>query len=129
MHAKRLLVGLAPTHFKPAAVLMAVKDKPYGRPGKRAFLDRHCARRRMSCAGRDGRMGSAGAEQKDGPRNAASVTCGSMNPGLPTQNSEDPKTGMRRAQSVRSNKKTGRSEDPPVEIKMKFPAILEFCFR
>jgi hypothetical protein len=29
---------------------------------------RPCARRRVKCAGRDGRMGAAGAEQKDGAK-------------------------------------------------------------
>jgi transposase len=42
-----------------AAVLAAVKDKPCGRP-QAAFLDGRCARRPEACAGRDGRMGSAG---------------------------------------------------------------------
>jgi putative transposase len=58
----------SPGALHPAAVLGAVKDKPYGAALKGAVLDRPCARRRVECAGRDGRMGSAGAEQKDGPR-------------------------------------------------------------
>jgi hypothetical protein len=48
----------------PAAVLGAVKVKP-SRARKVRDLDGPCARRLVECAGRDGRMGSAGAEQKD----------------------------------------------------------------
>ena len=48
----------------PAAVRKAVKAKPKGAREGRG-LDRPCARRRVECTGRDGRMGSAGAEQKD----------------------------------------------------------------
>jgi putative transposase len=60
---------------EPAAVFGAVKVRP-GSGGVRrdvgatADLDRPCARRRFDCAGRDGRMGSAGAEQKDATRKA-----------------------------------------------------------
>ena len=53
------------TH-QPAAVLAAVKDKPFGRPQEAAVLDRHCARQPRQCAGRDGRMAPPGAE----PQNA-----------------------------------------------------------
>ena len=53
-----------PGALAPAAVLAAVKAKPKrAREGR--GLDRRSARRRVECAGRDGRMGSAGAEQKD----------------------------------------------------------------
>ena len=53
-----------PGALDPAAVLEAVKAKPKrAREGR--GLDRPSARRRVVIAGRDGRMGSAGAEQKD----------------------------------------------------------------
>jgi hypothetical protein len=52
-------------------VLGAVKVKP-SRARKVRDLDRPCARRRVDCAGRDGRMGSAGAEQKDDVRRKTS---------------------------------------------------------
>ena len=60
----------SPGALDPAAVLGALKAKPplevrWGRAKERG-LDRPSARRRVECAGRDGRMGSAGAEQKDG---------------------------------------------------------------
>lgn len=48
----------------PAAVLGALKAKP-SRAREARGLDRPSARRRVECTGRDGRMGSAGAEQKD----------------------------------------------------------------
>ena len=54
----------SPGALHPAAVLGAVKDKP-SRARKVRVLDRPCARRRVASAGRDGRMGSAGAKQKD----------------------------------------------------------------
>ena len=57
----------SPGALQPAAVLGAVKDKP-SRARQVRVLDRPCARRRVDCAGRDERMGSAGAEQKDGAR-------------------------------------------------------------
>src|SRR3984893_4436097 len=50
---------------QPAAVLAAVKDKPFGRPQEAAVLDRHCARQPRQCAGRDGRMAPPGAEPKN----------------------------------------------------------------
>jgi putative transposase len=53
-----------PGAFDPAAVLAAIKAKPKGAREGRG-LDRRSARRRVEYAGRDGRMGSAGAEQKD----------------------------------------------------------------
>lgn len=56
----------SPGALDPAAVLAAVKDKP-SRAAEVAVLDRRCARRRELRVGRDGRMGSTGAEQKDGP--------------------------------------------------------------
>jgi putative transposase len=59
-------VSSSPGALDPAAVLAAVKDKP-SRAAEVAVLDRRCARRRELRVGRDGRMGSAGAEQKDGP--------------------------------------------------------------
>jgi putative transposase len=59
----------SPGASKSAAVLAAVKDKP-SRAAEVAVLDRRCARRRALHVGRDGRMGSAGAEQKDGPSTA-----------------------------------------------------------
>jgi len=61
----------SPGALDPAAVLAAVKDKPpllkEEGAAEVAVLDRRCARRRALRVGRDGRMGSAGAEQKDGP--------------------------------------------------------------
>ena len=57
----------SPGTLQPAAVLGAVKDKP-SRAREVRVLDRPCARQRVDCAGRDERMGSAGAEQKDGAR-------------------------------------------------------------
>src|SRR5215470_588805 len=49
---------------QPAAVLAAVKDKPFGRPQEAAVLDRHCARQPRQCAGRDGRMAPPGPNQR-----------------------------------------------------------------
>ena len=57
----------SPGALHPAAVLGALKVKP-SRARKVRDLDRPCARRRVERAGRDGRMGSAGAEQKDGTK-------------------------------------------------------------
>ena len=54
-----------PDAHQTAAVLAAVKDKPFGRPRSGAVLDRRCARRPHSRAGRDGRMAPPGAEQKN----------------------------------------------------------------
>ena len=48
-----------------AAVLAAVKDKPFGRPQEAALLDRRCARQPHHRAGRDGRMAPPGAESKN----------------------------------------------------------------
>ena len=53
------------THTQPAAVLVAAKDKLFGRPQEAAVLDRHCARQPRQCAGRDGRMAPPGAEPKN----------------------------------------------------------------
>jgi hypothetical protein len=55
-----------PDAHKPAAVLAAVKDKPFGRLQDGAVLDRRCARRPHHRAGRDGRMAPPGAEPKNG---------------------------------------------------------------
>jgi hypothetical protein len=57
----------SPGALHPAAVLGALKVKP-SRARKVRDLDRTCARRVIECAGRGGRMGSAGTEQKDGAR-------------------------------------------------------------
>jgi len=57
----------SPGALHPAAVLGAVKVKP-SRAREVRDLDRPCARLHVDCAGRDGRMGSAGAEQKDGAK-------------------------------------------------------------
>ena len=46
-----------PNAHKPAAVLAAVKDKPFGRPQVGAVLDRHCARQPHHL-GRTGAEGS-----------------------------------------------------------------------
>jgi putative transposase len=54
-----------PDAHQPAAVLAAVKDKPFGRPQEGAVLDRRCARRPHHRAGRDGRMAPPGAELKN----------------------------------------------------------------
>jgi len=55
----------APGPHQDAVVLVAVKDKPFGRPHV-AVLDGNSARRLRTPAGRDGRM--APAEQKNGAR-------------------------------------------------------------
>ena len=62
----------SPGVAKSAAVLDTLKARPGNSGASRADrvpadLDGACARRRALRAGRDGRMGSAGAEQKDGP--------------------------------------------------------------
>ena len=54
-----------PNAHKPATVLAAVKDKPFGRPQEGAVLDRRCARQPHHRAGRDGRMAPPGAEPKN----------------------------------------------------------------
>ena len=54
----------SPGALDPAVVLGALKAKP-SRAREVRGLDRPSARRRVGCAGRDRRMGSAGAEQKD----------------------------------------------------------------
>jgi putative transposase len=54
-----------PNAHKPAAVLVAVKDKPSGQPQEGAVLDRRCARQPHHRAGRDGRMAPPGAEPKN----------------------------------------------------------------
>ena len=54
----------SPDARDPAAVLGALKVKP-SRAREARGLERPSARRRVECAGRDGRMGSVGAEQKD----------------------------------------------------------------
>ena len=66
--------AVSPGALHPAAVLGAVKDKP-SRARKVRVLDRPCARRRVASAGRDGRMGSAGAEQKDEVRRENGRRC------------------------------------------------------
>ena len=60
-------VRLPSAHSIVPPVLGALKAKP-SRAREVRGLDRPCARRRVESAGRDGRMGSAGAEQKDGTR-------------------------------------------------------------
>ena len=57
----------SPGALDPAVVLGALKAKP-SRAREVRGLDRPSARRRVECAGRDERMGSAGAEQKDATR-------------------------------------------------------------
>lgn len=57
--------ALSPGVAKSAAVFAAVKDKP-SRAAEVAVIERRCARRRALRVGRDGRMGSVRAEQKDG---------------------------------------------------------------
>jgi hypothetical protein len=57
----------SPGTSEPAAVLVAVKDKPCGR-AKRRVLDGHCARRPMQRVGRDEGTGAAQAEQRNSPR-------------------------------------------------------------
>ena len=66
-----------PDPHQPASVLAAVKDKPFGRP-QGAVLDRGCARRLVTPAGRDGRMAPPGAEQKNRVREEEEMTsyCG-----------------------------------------------------
>ena len=58
-------VNVVADAHQPAAVLAAVKDKPFGRPQEAAVLDRRCARRPHHRAGRDGRMAPPGAELKN----------------------------------------------------------------
>lgn len=67
----------SPGATKSAAVLAAIKDEP-SRAAEAAVPDRRCARRRASRVGRDGRMGSAGAEQKDGPSTTKEVDAASV---------------------------------------------------
>ena len=62
-----------PNAHKPAAVLAAVKDKPFGRPQVGAVLDRHCARQPHHRAGRDGRMALPGAEPKNVSKQEANM--------------------------------------------------------
>src|SRR6202171_1046263 len=57
----------SPGALHPAAALGAVKVKPL-RGRQERDLDRPCARRRVQRTGRGGRTGSAGAKQKDGPK-------------------------------------------------------------
>jgi Integrase core domain len=57
----------SPDVSQAAAVLVAVKDKPYGR-AKRRVLDAHCARRPMQRAGRDEGTGARQAEQRNTTR-------------------------------------------------------------
>src|SRR5580692_10641070 len=63
---RRQVTAVDPDAPQPAAVLAAVKDKPFGRPQEAAVLDRRCARRPHHRAGRDGRMAPPGAEPKNG---------------------------------------------------------------
>jgi hypothetical protein len=62
---RRHALAADPDAPEPAAVLAAVKDKPFGRPQEAAVLDRRSARRPHQCAGRDGRMAPPGAELKN----------------------------------------------------------------
>jgi putative transposase len=57
-------VAVDPDAHKPAAVLAAVKDRPFGRPQDAAVLDRRCARQPRQCAGRDARMACRGPNQR-----------------------------------------------------------------
>lgn len=82
---------LIPDAFQHAAVLGSVKDKPFGGPGRRAFLDRPSACRLSEYAGRDGRKGSAGGTNK---RKDLKEEVKATPPALPTQNSEEAKFGM-----------------------------------
>jgi hypothetical protein len=54
-----------PNAHKPATVLAAVKDKPFGRPQEGAVPDRRCARQPHHRAGWDGRMAPPGGEPKN----------------------------------------------------------------
>jgi hypothetical protein len=61
--------ALSPHRIEPATVLVDIKAWPgnvsgFGKVGAPASLDIHCARRRLSRAGRDGETGSA-AEQRN----------------------------------------------------------------
>jgi hypothetical protein len=62
---RRHALAADPDAPEPAAVLAAVKDKPFGRPQEAAVLDRRCARRPQHRAGWDGRMAPQGAEPKN----------------------------------------------------------------
>ena len=63
-----------PRPCQPAAVLAAVKDKPFGRPQEGAVLDRRGARRPHHCAGRDERMAPPGAEPKNASQQEEKMT-------------------------------------------------------
>ncbi len=63
---KHWACAASPDALDPAVVLGALKAKPL-RAREARGLDRPSARRRVETAGRDGRMGSAGAEQKIPP--------------------------------------------------------------
>ena len=63
-----------PDAHQPAAVLAAVKDKPFGRPQEGAVLDRRCARQPHHRAGRDGRMAPPGAEPKNATKPEDNMT-------------------------------------------------------
>jgi putative transposase len=58
-------MAVDPDPHQPAAVLAAVKDKPFRRPQETAVLDRRCARQPRPCADRDGRMAPPGVEPKN----------------------------------------------------------------
>ena len=62
-----------PDADQPAIVLAAVKDKPPV-AARAAILDSHCARRRTSRAGRDGRMAPPGVEQKNATKQEDRMT-------------------------------------------------------
>ena len=70
------MIAATPGALDPAAVLAAVNDTPplEGEGAAEvAVLDRRCARRLSLRVGRDGRMGSVGAEQKDAPADRKDV--------------------------------------------------------
>src|SRR5262249_5015330 len=50
---------------QPAAVLAAVKDKPFGRPQEATVLDRHCAAAAASVRGSGRKNGAAGGRTKE----------------------------------------------------------------
>lgn len=75
-HAKSVAGASPPGVPQAAAVLAAAKDEA-SRPAEVAILDRRSARRLNTCVGRDGRMGSAGAEQKDAPSTQKEVDAAS----------------------------------------------------
>jgi putative transposase len=71
---RRQAKAVDPDAGQPAAVLAAVKDKPFGRPHEAAVPDRRCAQPPRHRMGRDGRMASPEAEQKNAMKQENNMT-------------------------------------------------------